>query len=66
VPWKWRALGEVRGERLIVELLEGGRILVSPEDRREQLRPSEVQWIEEEALPQLFIEWCEDPLRWAG
>jgi hypothetical protein len=31
----------------------------------EQLRPSEVQWIEE-ALPQLFIEWCEDPLQWAG
>jgi hypothetical protein len=33
----------------------------------EVLRPSEVQWIEEEeALPQLFMEWCEDPLRWAG
>jgi hypothetical protein len=49
-----------------VELLESGRILVSPEDRREQLRPSEVQWIEEEALPQLSIEWCEGRLRCAG
>jgi hypothetical protein len=58
VPWKFRIRGTEYGRRVIVELFTSGHLQVVAEDGR-QPSPSEVAWVEAEALPALFIEWCE-------
>jgi hypothetical protein len=63
VPWKWRRrYDRPAAPGVFVELLESGRLLITPE--REKLSPSELEWVNEDALPALWIEWCESrPLR---
>jgi hypothetical protein len=63
VPWKWRRrYDNPAAPGVFVELLVSGSLLITPE--REKLSPSELEWVNEDALPALWIEWCEAaPLR---
>lgn len=63
MPWKLRTRRTRFGRQVTVELFTSGHLQVVAEDERE-LSPSEVAWIEAEALPELWIEWCASkPLR---
>jgi hypothetical protein len=61
VPWKWRRRGisNTQAEGVFVELLEGGVLVIRGEtaDRATpKLSPSEREWVESVALPELWME----------